>query len=218
MVASPSITIVFVNPIIDLVLIPSCPAASATPAIPSTDSGISFAMPRIAVFNCASSPLVASTVFFTPVNALSKLIPLFIDAAVPAATATTDVFAAVLINDFILPAAPVQCFSVCFALCFACSSVLLYSLRCSSCDCLVLREELPLDCFVDCSTSFAVRFADSPIAFSVCFAEASTAFFELLKSFSKPELSSPVSMITFPSAIHTPHIKIVKISKKLLAI
>ena len=73
---------------------PNCPAASATPEISSTDSGISFAIPRIPFLSFESSSLVASTVFVTPVNALSKLIPEFATSftAVPIPTVAAIVF------------------------------------------------------------------------------------------------------------------------------
>ena len=72
--ASPKSIITFVNSRSASFCIPSCPAASVTPAISSALAGNSFAIFRIPCSNAANSSSVASTVFLTPANALSKSI------------------------------------------------------------------------------------------------------------------------------------------------
>ena len=88
LVAFPISIIVLVNFKTLSVCIPNCPAASPTEAISSADEGICFdksSIPCLKLFNCSSVP---STVFVTPVHALSKEIDAFRDApaivAIPA--------------------------------------------------------------------------------------------------------------------------------------
>ena len=64
-------------------LTPSCPAASATPAISVADAGSSFAIPRSPACSDAICASVPSTVFVTPVQADSQSI-----AALPVRAST----------------------------------------------------------------------------------------------------------------------------------
>ena len=75
-VESPNLTIVSVNAIIFSVFTPNCPAASATPAISVALLAVASDKSSIPCFifsNCSSVP---STVFVTPVKAVSKFIAL----------------------------------------------------------------------------------------------------------------------------------------------
>ena len=94
LVEFPKSIITFVNDNISSVLIPNCPAASATADISVVLDGISFAislMPCLSSSICASVP---STVFSTPAKASSKSIALLALAtnAVPVATEKADIF------------------------------------------------------------------------------------------------------------------------------
>ena len=107
-VASPSMTMVLVNPRIFSVWIPSCPAASATPAISDAEVGISFAMSRMPWLSACSSASVASTVFLTPANACSYSTPALIPAAasVPMAAALAAIAVAPIFPIFARPPIP----------------------------------------------------------------------------------------------------------------
>ena len=78
------------------VLMPSCPAASAIPAISLAAIGMLPDMSKISRRSPASCSVVASTVFLTPANALSKSIPARTEAVSPAAIAAPIAAALVL--------------------------------------------------------------------------------------------------------------------------
>ena len=97
LVDTPKLIIVLVKSVKDSVAIPNCPAISITPAISDALDGISSDISRIFCLNFAYSSSVASTVFFTPVNAVSNSFPTATDATVAAATAAPATPAAVAI-------------------------------------------------------------------------------------------------------------------------
>ena len=86
LVATPRFTIVSVNDRTSFVAMPSCPAASATPAISLALAGISIDicfMPSAIFCSCSGVP---STVLYTPVTAVSNSIDALTQSAIASAT------------------------------------------------------------------------------------------------------------------------------------